>query len=352
MFDYPPSVMTWSDWGWPSLISALVLGFTGWRLWRPRRRSLRTDPVTWCAFGFPVLYMLGFWSLTWVGVPSQTDDSTVGLIFLTALAVVHLGVLVCLAKSAWERSWEEFGRGAKYALLAIALGWVPTLLIPVTGHRSHWLQSLCKYSMKEIVLKFHDFHDREHHLPMPAAGTPPVSWRVNLLPYLDQKELFARYDQSQPWDALPNSSLRAERVRGYECPVVSYWLTNRQPPEFFYTSYALPVGPHALFDSASPRTFRDVPDGLSNVIALLEVCGMNIVWSEPRDVEIDKVPLGFNLPGSQPGTSDGVLSSMHRGGRVNVGFADGAVRAIAPDIDPVVLRRLLERDDGEPVGSF
>lgn len=355
MFNYPPSVMTIADIFWPTLISALVLVSTGVCLWRPGRKSQRTDSVIWCAIGFLVLYMLALWSLVWMGVPSEIDGRAIGRILLTALIVVHSGILISLAKSAWEREWEVFGRGSQYALLAIGAGWwVLALFVPANAasHRAPRLRSSCKDQMKQIVHGMHDFHDRQGHFPIPAAGEPPVSWRVNLLPYLDQEGLFARYDQSQPWDATRNAQLRAHRVEVYECPAVRYWQTRRHPTEFARTSYALPVGPHALFDSTSPRTFRDVPDGSSNTIALLEVCGMNIVWSEPRDVEIDKAPLGFNLPGSLPGTSDGILSSMHTGGIVQVGFADGAVRGLNPEMDPVILRRLLERDDGEPAGDF
>lgn len=314
------------------------------------------DSVVWCAFTFPVLTWVVIWAGSYSWAPAEADRRVTSGIGLAVFGAVHLGVLACLARTAWQRDWDSFGPACWWAIGATAIGWGAMSWMALdasrmSGHAQGYSRSGCKNKIKEILFGFHLAHDRDGHFPVPASGEPLVSWRVTLLPYLERETLFSMYDQSQPWNHPINSWLHTQRVLEYECPSSQHWRKPRDPARLAYTSYALPVGPRAVFDSVVPRSLREIRDGTSNTIALLEVCGMNIIWSEPRDVEIDKVPLGFNLPGSQPGASDGVLSSLHSFG-AQVGLADGSVRSIRSDIDPVVLRRLLERDDGQPVGDF
>jgi prepilin-type processing-associated H-X9-DG protein len=90
-----------------------------------------------------------------------------------------------------------------------------------------------------------------------------------------------------------------------------------------------------------------MPDGSSNTILLVEACGRNITWTEPRDVQFDDVAIGVNLPGERRGESAGVVSGYHWGG-AHVMMADGSVTFISADIDPGLLKGLLQVDDGRP----
>jgi prepilin-type processing-associated H-X9-DG protein len=62
------------------------------------------------------------------------------------------------------------------------------------------------------------------------------------------------------------------------------------------------------------------------------------VWSEPRDFDVSRGPLGFNLPGTEFGRSPGLLSSYHD--YPNVLFADGSARMLSTQVDPKVLKAL------------
>jgi len=92
---------------------------------------------------------------------------------------------------------------------------------------------------------------------------------------------------------------------------------------------------------------KDVTDGVSNTLAIVEACGLPVVWTEPRDVDLAEQRVGVNLPGDQPGRSRGVVSSYHPQGG-HVAMADGSVRFMSADIDPGVLRALLSATGGEP----
>jgi hypothetical protein len=71
----------------------------------------------------------------------------------------------------------------------------------------------------------------------------------------------------------------------------------------------------------------------------LEACGRRIIWTEPRDVDVNDESIGVNLPGDQPGRSRGVISSSHFQG-AHVLMGDGSVRYIQQKIDKRVLTAL------------
>src|SRR5262245_23505539 len=69
-------------------------------------------------------------------------------------------------------------------------------------------------NLKQIGLALHAFHDVHQHLP-PAFVTGPDnrpwhSWRVLLLPFIDQAALYTRYKFDEPWDGPGNRTLLYE----------------------------------------------------------------------------------------------------------------------------------------------
>jgi hypothetical protein len=73
---------------------------------------------------------------------------------------------------------------------------------------------------------------------------------------------------------------------------------------------------------------------------------MQIIWTEPRDVDVDSQPAGINLAGNKPGHSQGWLSSYHKHS-TRVLMADGSVRTLSQVIDPALLKKLVTIDGGE-----
>ena len=83
-------------------------------------------------------------------------------------------------------------------------------------------RSTCKNNLKQIGLALHNYHDRYQSFP-PAFvadenGKPMHSWRVLLLPYLDQADLYARYNFNEPWNGPNNLKLGDEIPEVYGCP--------------------------------------------------------------------------------------------------------------------------------------
>ena len=92
------------------------------------------------------------------------------------------------------------------------------------------------------------YHDTYGSFP-PAyiaddQGRPMHSWRVLILPYLEEKSLYDRYDFSEPWDGPDNSQLAAEMPKVYRCRSDSCSLSPTD------TSYLAVVGDGTIWPGA------------------------------------------------------------------------------------------------------
>jgi hypothetical protein len=99
----------------------------------------------------------------------------------------------------------------------------------------------------------------------------------------------------------------------------------------------MPIGEKTLFQSGKKTTLRDVRDGVSKTIGVVEVDPQHeVIWTKPADWEVDLNDPTKGFAGS-PGNS------------FVAGFLDGSVRPIPKSIDKEILRRLLQASDGLPV---
>ena len=227
-------------------------------------------------------------------------------------------------------------------LVAILIcgGFLTALLLPaLETARPAARRATCINKMKQLALALHNYHDAYRRLP-PAYiadenGRPMHSWRVLLLPYLEEQALYDRYDFNEPWDG-PNNRLLANTVISfYGCP-------SDINPATSETSYLMAVGPDAFSDGPTPRKLKEFTDGLSNTIMLVEMSNSGVNWMEP--VDWDTTAASFTINDGSPGE----LRSNHQDG-VNVGFGDGSVRFLPNDISPENLKALTTINGGEVV---
>lgn len=241
--------------------------------------------------------------------------------------------------------------------VSIALLW-PLLPWPVVAHaRNAARRTACRNNLRTIadaVLKYHNEHSRLPAHSVTVEQGPPTSWRVDLLQYVpsnrprygdapSDSDLAADYDHNASWEDDGNLSVAQRQPQLYHCPA------NRNPQDTqqrWYTAYAFLTGPGTAFPADGPLTLGQITDGTSNTLLVVEACGQNIVWTEPRDVDVSRETLQINAPGNQPGTSPGVGSSYHQGG-AQAALADGSVRLLSEKISPDVLRKLTTAAGGE-----
>ncbi len=186
-------------------------------------------------------------------------------------------------------------------------------------------------NLKQMALAMHNYHDTYRHLPGPAIyskdGKPLLSWRVAILPFVEQLELYKQFKLHEPWDSPHNKKLLEKMPKLYE-PVRGQ---TKQP---YTTYYQVFVGPGTAFEAGKKLGLRDFPDGTSNTILIVEA-GEPVPWTKPAD-------LPYNPQKDLPklgGLFDGDFNAV---------FADAAVDFISRRFDPAVLRLAITRNDGQP----
>lgn len=158
--------------------------------------------------------------------------------------------------------------------------------------------------MKAILLAFHNFTDLFHHFPRSSnrqfANQPPHSWRVAILPLINQSELFNEYHFDQPWDSPQNLEVANKMPEVYR--------TSRNDKAS--TSFVMLTGDGAFDSLGKPASFTNITDGTSNTIAILQ-SGVEVPWTKPED-------FSYTAGGPLPELSSSRL----------VGMADGAVKQL------------------------
>ena len=229
------------------------------------------------------------------------------------------------------------------ALVGVLLcgGILAALLLPaVNMPREAARRSQCVNNLKQIGIAMHNYHDTYKCFPAAVLtdedGQPMRSWRVAILPYVEQTPLYDQYDFSEPWDGPNNRALYGVSLSAYRCP-------SDDGPTPTDTSYVMIVGEGTIGGTPNELArISDVTDGTSNTILAIEVAGSGIHWMEPRDVTVDEAIAYITDPAASG------QRHPHPGG-VNVLFSDGSVQFLSETVDPQVLRLLLTRDDGQPV---
>ena len=200
-----------------------------------------------------------------------------------------------------------------------------------------------KEQLRALGLAMHSWYDTYRSLPAQASydpdGRPLLSWRVLLLPFLghDTARLYRRFHLDEPWDSEHNRGMIAEMPALYAMPGSKAAHQGR-------TCYVRPVGASTSCPDSRAITFRDVTDGTSNTLMIVEVDDEHAVpWTEPEDLPFDPDNPARGLGGHVEGTARAV-------------FCDGAVHVLNDLLtDPSrasQLKALFTRNGGEVVGTI
>jgi hypothetical protein len=253
------------------------------------------------------------------------------------IALVALVLFAIIAVSFFYARRGQYGYAE--AAVTIALGFVVLLLIlpAVQGARETPRWASCQNNMRNTALALQQYEFRNGTLPpayiADADGRPMHSWRVLLLPYLEQNALYRQYRFDEPWDGPNNSQLHTTLLKIYLCPSEPYSLA---------TSYMVITGSQTIWPGATPTKLPDIKDGAHNTIFLVEVHNSGIHWMEPRDLDIKQMPMAINAP---KGVS--ISSAHHPAGFANVVFADGQPERIPNTAPAKAIRAALTISGGE-----
>lgn len=231
-----------------------------------------------------------------------------------------------------------------FLIVAVGCGGVlVALLLPaVQSARQAARRMSSSNNMKQIMLAMHNYHDTYNTFP-PAYqtdkdGNPTVSWRVLILPFMEEAPLFDQFDVSKPWDSPENLALAEHIPPAYRSPLV-----NTTPANRLETSYVLITGPGTAFrEPGKGAKISEITDGTSNTICMVESANTGVVWTQPTDLDVAQLDMIIHdLKDAKPGQ----LSSADQ--VMNAGFFDGSVRGISKNVPPAELKKAFESSDGQ-----
>lgn len=164
-----------------------------------------------------------------------------------------------------------------------------------------------------------------------ASGKALHSWRVLLLPFLGEEDLYNEFRRDLPWDAVENTM-----VADLGCPSV-YCHPNAQVMGLSNTSsYYLVTGVGTLFPPDRSLSPSDVQDDASQTMLVVEAAPSisSDNWTQP--IDLDFVLLRGDL--TSPGGNE--LGGWVDGG-VAVATVDGRAHFIDDSTPPLVVRALI-----------
>jgi hypothetical protein len=186
-------------------------------------------------------------------------------------------------------------------------------------------------NLKQIALAFHNYHDVYKSFPPAAlydkAGKPGLSWRVLILPFIEQDNLFKKFHLDEPWDSEHNKKLLDGMPKVYQAPGAKP--LNR-------THYLGFVGKGTVFEGKKGIKIFEITDGTSNTILVVEAAE-SVPWTKPEDLPFD------------PDKPLPKLGGLYEGG-FHAALCDGSVHFLSSKITPQTLRSAITRNGGEVLG--
>jgi prepilin-type N-terminal cleavage/methylation domain-containing protein len=275
------------------------------------------------------------------------------------------------------------------AIIAVLIG----LLLPaVQKVREAASRARCQNNLKQIGLGIHNFHDSNGKLPPSRIADQYATWMVMLLPFIEQANLYQKWDLTQKYYNQPAAFDVTAQVPIYICP------SRRSPPQVGQlaednssgkkgalgdyaaassdntndatTAYDMPGATGSIITGIrnssgtwdSRTTFASVTDGTSNTVfigekhiqlnMLTQVKGDRTIWNgDSIDVFARAGGPGIGLVANLATATNQRFGSYHPGVCQFV-FGDGSVRPVVATVPEATLSLLIRRSDGLPVPSY
>ncbi len=230
------------------------------------------------------------------------------------------------------------------AIAAIVLGFLFVLFIlvaiglllpAVQAAREAARRMQCTNNLKQIALATMNYADVNGALPaaytVDEDGKPLHSWRVAILPYLEESRLAMQIRLDEPWDSEWNSQFHDQMPAVFACPSsgVARQTDAGTPPTLRETTYSVVAGDETAFLPGKWRELTTIADGLSNTLGVVErktpVC-----WMDPtQDLTLETLA-------AEVGSKHTGMGAEREPG-FNASTLDGAVRFVVTSTDAATL---------------
>ena len=184
--------------------------------------------------------------------------------------------------------------------------------------RSIVLQRESQSNLRRLATALTSYQSQKNRLPPPHTvlrnGEPGLSWRVALLPFLDEGNLQRLFKLNEPWDSPHNKALIEKMPR-------VFMSGGSEERHYGYTQFLAVVGDGMAFDTRYKKGLKlaQFADGTSKTAAIVEVDpSYGVIWTKPDDYF---VPLDNPLVGLGRTWPNGFLA----------GFIDGSVKPISTE---------------------
>lgn len=194
-------------------------------------------------------------------------------------------------------------------------------------------------NFKQLLLAMHNYASAYEVFPpnkdaRKEDGSSLLSWRVYILPFIGEAELYSQFNLKEPWDSEHNLKL-LEKMPS----IFSGHASLQAPPGSLkpgYTTYVAPVGTGTVFGGTKPTKFADVTDGTSNTVVLVDVKPeFAVPWTAPKDYnfKVDQAAAGL-------ATSEGQFIAA---------LGDGSVQTFSATLPNQTIINLFQMNDGNAI---
>jgi hypothetical protein len=213
------------------------------------------------------------------------------------------------------------------------------LLLPaVQAARGAARRSQSINHIKQFSLAILNYESAYKHFPPAAAklenakeGELGLSWRVQILPFIEQQALYKEFHLDEPWDSDHNKKLIDKMPDLFRSP--------HGDPEPGKTRYLAVAGEDSVLQKNDRGTrIAEIRDGTSNTVWIVESDDEHaVIWTKPDD---------FSYDAKDPAKG---LGGLETPGVILAGFVDGSVRTISKDVDVSLLKALFTKSGGEEI---
>jgi len=198
-------------------------------------------------------------------------------------------------------------------------------------------------NLEKLTKGMHRYSDTFDRLPNNIVSDktelPLLSWRVAILPYIGEEELYKEFNLDQPWDSVHNLKLLSKMP---DCLRVGFEAEGST--DTYYQVFHAPGAAMFPVDQGGapkvPGATKVVPkiteifDGTSNTIGIVE-CGPAVPWSKPADIAVSD--LSKPLPQLQWPFKQAIM----------VALLDGTAHVFARTMTDSHLRAMITSHGGE-----
>lgn len=194
--------------------------------------------------------------------------------------------------------WERYTNFIVRSMVVFFLVCLVGLLLPSTGgHGVASRRMAATNNLKQIGLAFHNYQDTYGRLP-PAyvtdgQGEPLYSWRVLLLPFLEETQLYEEFHLDESWESEHNRQLLERMPTVYRTPMWPYArgeIDGKTPYLGIVDTrdgrtILRPGEGRSLWESFRNESYDPVPDGIANTAIVIGDPTRMVEWTKPEDID-------------------------------------------------------------------